>query len=89
MAPTLTRLSQSLKGESSEDLSHGSRSALTAAVALALSACAANEGGGAPGGSTESAAPSLSGTLTGIGASSVATAQETLGRRLPDREPRT
>ena len=50
--------------------------ALATAAVLALSSCAANEGGAAPGGSTESGA-SLSGTLTGIGASSAATAQET------------
>jgi prepilin-type N-terminal cleavage/methylation domain-containing protein len=50
--------------------------ALATAAALALSSCAANEGDAAPGGSTESGA-SLSGTLTGIGASSAATAQET------------
>ena len=50
--------------------------ALATATVLAMSSCAANEGGAAPGGSTESGA-SLTGTLTGIGASSAATAQET------------
>jgi len=50
--------------------------ALATAAALALSSCAANEGGAAPGGSTESGA-SLSGTLTASGSSAMATAQET------------
>jgi phosphate transport system substrate-binding protein len=44
-------------------------------AALALSACASNEGG-APAASTGSAETALSGTLTGIGASSQGSAQE-------------
>ena len=48
--------------------------ALTAA--LALSACASNEGGAAPADASTDAASSLSGTLTGIGASSQGSAQE-------------
>jgi phosphate transport system substrate-binding protein len=53
--------------------------AAAASLSLGLSACAANEGGGAePAAAGESAgAVSLTGTLTGIGASSAATAQET------------
>lgn len=56
----------------------GAAVALTAAAALTFSACAANESGGAaaPAGSAGSG-PALSGMLTGIGASSMATAQET------------
>jgi phosphate transport system substrate-binding protein len=49
--------------------------ALTAAVALTFSACAANESGTPAG--TAPSGQELSGTLTGIGASSMATAQET------------
>jgi phosphate transport system substrate-binding protein len=52
----------------------GAAAALTAAVALTFSACAANEGGTA---APAAGGDSLSGTLTGIGASSMATAQET------------
>ena len=58
--------------------------ALTAAVALTFSACAANEGGSpAASGGTES----LSGTLTGIGASSMATAQETWAAEFQKANP--
>lgn len=56
--------------------------AAAAAVGLALTACAANEGGGGsatPGG--------LSGTLTGIGASSMATAQETWVKGFQEANP--
>ena len=55
--------------------------AAVASLSLGLSACAANEGGGAEpaaaGGSGSAGTATLSGTLTGIGASSAATAQET------------
>ncbi len=54
----------------------GVAAALTAAVALSFSACAANEGGSADP-AASGGGESLSGTLTGIGASSMATAQET------------
>jgi phosphate transport system substrate-binding protein len=54
----------------------GAVAALTTAAVLALSSCAANETDAAPGSSGGESA-SLSGTLTGIGASSMATAQET------------
>jgi len=54
----------------------GAVAALTTAAVLALSSCAANETDAAPGSSGGDSA-SLSGTLTGIGASSMATAQET------------
>lgn len=51
----------------------GAAVALTASVALTFSACAANEAG-AP--QASASGPALTGTLTGIGASSMATAQE-------------
>ena len=54
----------------------GAAAALTAAVALTFSACAANESGGT-GPAASGGGESLSGILTGIGASSMATAQET------------
>ncbi len=60
--------------------------ALATATVLAMSSCAANEGGAAPGGSTESGA-SLTGTLTGIGASSAATAQETWAASFQTKNP--
>lgn len=52
------------------------RVALVAAALLALTSCAANEDPG-PGRSTDPSEIGLSGRLTGIGASSMATAQET------------
>jgi phosphate transport system substrate-binding protein len=55
----------------------GALAALTTAALLAFSSCAANEGGAAPAGSGEESGSSLSGTLSGTGASSMATAQET------------
>ena len=58
----------------------GATVALSTTLALAFSGCAANEGGGGAGaspGSTESAAQELSGTLTGVGSSAMASAQET------------
>ncbi|CAA9317032.1 MAG: Phosphate ABC transporter, periplasmic phosphate-binding protein PstS, partial [uncultured Friedmanniella sp.] len=54
--------------------------AAVASLSLGLSACAANEGGGgdaAPAGGASSGAANLTGTLSGVGASSAATAQET------------
>ena len=64
-----------LEGESVKFSRKGAAAALTATVALTFSACAANESGTpAPAGS---GSENLSGTLTGIGASSMATAQET------------
>ena len=55
--------------------------AAVATLSLGLSACAANEGGGgsepAAGSSGSSGSASLTGMLTGVGASSAATAQET------------
>lgn len=56
----------------------GASVAVLTALSLGLSACAANEAPqpGAPG-STSAAGPGLSGQLTGIGASSMASAQET------------
>ena len=54
----------------------GAVAALATAAVLALSSCAANETA-APSGSGSDTGSSLSGTLTGIGASSMATAQET------------
>ncbi|WP_243696481.1 phosphate ABC transporter substrate-binding protein PstS [Labedella gwakjiensis] len=53
----------------------GRAAAVTALAALALSGCAANEGGTAGGGSSESASD-LTGTLVGAGASSQQSAQE-------------
>lgn len=55
----------------------GAIAALTTAAVLALTSCAANEGDAAPAGSGGDSSSSLSGMLTGIGASSMATAQET------------
>ncbi len=64
-----------LEGESVNFSRKGAAAALTATVALTFAACAANESGTpAPAGS---GSENLSGTLTGIGASSMATAQET------------
>ena len=60
--------------------------ALATATVLAMSSCAANEGGAAPAGSTESGT-SLTGTLTGIGASSAATAQETWAASFQTKNP--
>lgn len=51
--------------------------ALSAALVLGMTACAANEGGTADPAGDESQGAALEGTLTGIGASSMATAQET------------
>ncbi|GAA1426726.1 phosphate ABC transporter substrate-binding protein PstS [Microlunatus lacustris] len=52
--------------------------AAVASLSLGLSACAANEGGGAPAPEAgSSSGASLTGTLSGVGASSAATAQET------------
>ena len=64
-----------LEGESVKFSRKGAAAALTAAVALTFSACAANESGTPRSGRFRS--ENLSGTLTGIGASSMATAQET------------
>jgi phosphate transport system substrate-binding protein len=58
----------------------GATVALSTTLALAFAGCAANEGGGGAGaspGSEETSGPQLSGTLTGVGASSMASAQET------------
>ena len=55
----------------------GAIAVLTTAAVLALTSCAANEGDAAPAGSGAESGSSLSGMLTGIGASSMATAQET------------
>lgn len=49
---------------------------VAAAAALLLSSCAANEGGAAAGSDSSSSASTLTGTLTGIGASSQGSAQE-------------
>lgn len=54
----------------------GAVAALTTAAVLALSSCAANETGAAPGSTGESGS-SLSGMLAGSGSSAMATAQET------------
>lgn len=51
--------------------------ALSAALVLGMTACAANEGGAQDPEGGESQGAALEGTLTGIGASSMATAQET------------
>ena len=59
--------------------------ALATAAVLAFSSCAANEGGAAPAGSGDSG--SLSGTLTGVGASSAATAQETWVAEFQTKNP--
>ena len=58
----------------------GATVALSTTLALAFAGCAANEGGsggGASPGSSASEGAELSGTLTGVGASSMASAQET------------
>ena len=54
----------------------GAIAALATAAVLAMSSCAANESA-TPGSTSTASESSLSGTLTGIGASSAATAQET------------
>jgi len=51
--------------------------AVLVSLSLAVSACAANEGGGGSAQAGTGGGNSLSGTLTGVGASSAATAQET------------
>ena len=57
----------------------GATVALSTTLALALSSCAANEGGSGAGAApgTNDGGQQLSGTLTGVGASSMASAQET------------
>ncbi|HEY5981116.1 MAG TPA: phosphate ABC transporter substrate-binding protein PstS [Microlunatus sp.] len=60
--------------------------ALATAAVLAMSSCAANEGGAAPGGSTESGT-SLSGMLGGSGSSAMATAQETWVAEFQTKNP--
>ena len=64
----------------------GAVAALTTAAVLALSSCAANEGGAAPGGSGGESA-SLSGTLAGSGSSAMATAQETWVAEFQTKNP--
>ena len=64
----------------------GAIAALTTAAVLALSSCAANEDA-APGASGSESGSSLSGTLTGIGASSMATAQETWVAEFQTKNP--
>jgi phosphate transport system substrate-binding protein len=74
------------KGEFVNISRWGAAAALTTAVALTFSACAANEGGGStaqPGGEAQT----LSGTLAGIGASSMATAQETWVAEFQTKNP--
>ena len=58
----------------------GATVALSTTLALAFAGCAANEGGsggGASPGSSASEGAELSGTLTGVGSSAMASAQET------------
>ena len=61
----------------------GATVALSTTLALAFSGCAANEGGSTPsapatgGGDSSSSGPEITGTLTGIGATSMQSAQET------------
>jgi phosphate transport system substrate-binding protein len=61
--------------------------ALATGAMLALSSCAVNETDAAPGASGGASGSSLSGTLTGIGASSMATAQETWVAEFQTKNP--
>jgi phosphate transport system substrate-binding protein len=71
----------STEGEHVKLIRLGATVALSTTLALAFAGCAANEGGGsgagASPGTSESGQEQLSGTLTGKGASSMASAQET------------
>ena len=60
--------------------------ALTAALALTVSACAANESGGT-GEPAAEGSESLSGTLTGVGSSAMSTAQETWVAEFQTKNP--
>jgi phosphate transport system substrate-binding protein len=64
----------------------GRAAAVTAIAALALSGCAANEGGTAGGGASENASD-LTGTLVGAGASSQQSAQEAWTKAFQEANP--